>query len=175
MSKKLVITIIGKDRPGMVDKVSETVLAHEGNWRDSRMTRLGGRFAGVALIEVPKATFEALEAALSKLEDEGIWVYAQETSRLEIEGDFRHLRLELFGQDRPGIVQQISHTLAERKVSIDDMSTSLEQAPMAGGDLFRFEADLLAPADADLDGLRHDLESLADDLMVEIGLGAELL
>lgn len=175
MSKKLVITIIGKDRPGMVDTVSETVLAHEGNWRDSRMTRLGGRFAGVALIEVPKPKLEALEAALTALEKDGIWVYSQETSRLDVEGDFRELTLELFGQDRPGIVQQISSTLADRKISIDDMSTSLEDAPMAGGGLFRMEAHLLAPVDADLDELRQALESLADDLMVEVGLGAALM
>jgi glycine cleavage system regulatory protein len=80
------------------------------------------------------------------------------------------LSLDLVGQDRPGIVKEISHALAERGVNLEELETECESAPMSGEILFKAHATLRAPADVDLDTLQSDLEAIAQDLMVELSL-----
>ena len=64
---ELVLTLIGPDHPGIVETVSEVVAANGGNWLDSRMAHLAGKFAGVLCVEVPTSARRALEAALGSL------------------------------------------------------------------------------------------------------------
>lgn len=67
-----VLTLIGPDRPGIVDSVSEVVVANGGNWLESRMAHLAGKFAGVLRVEVPEEQAAALEVALGRLETTGL-------------------------------------------------------------------------------------------------------
>ena len=83
---------------------------------------------------------------------------------------FQRLHLDLLGADRPGIVAEISAALADAQVSIEELSTDVRDAPMAGGTLFEARAVLSAPLGGDIDALRAVLEALADELMVEIRL-----
>ena len=80
------------------------------------------------------------------------------------------LNLELLGDDRPGIVAEISASLADRHVSIEELSTDVRDAPMSGGVLFEARAVLNAPPTTSTESLRAMLEGLADELMVEIRL-----
>ena len=82
----------------------------------------------------------------------------------------RALRLELVGQDHPGIIRQLSHALAERRVNVDELDTSVTSAPMSGEALFRARASLRVPSDAPLEELRETLEKIADELMVDLSL-----
>ena len=86
------------------------------------------------------------------------------------QGPSQRLSLELLGADHPGIVAEISASLADRHVSIEELTTDVRDAPMAGGTLFEAHAVLNAPPDASTDDLRKMLEGLADELMVEIKL-----
>ena len=79
-------------------------------------------------------------------------------------------RLELVGQDRPGIVHDVSQALATRDVNIEELTTAVTSAPMAGGSLFTASATLSVPGSVPIDDLRRDLEALADELMVDIDL-----
>ena len=47
----LVLTVIGRDRPGLVDTLSGVVAEHGGNWEESRMAHLADRFAGSPLAD----------------------------------------------------------------------------------------------------------------------------
>ena len=49
----LVLTLIGPDRPGLVESLAKRVTAHGGNWVESRMAHLAGQFAGILRVEVP--------------------------------------------------------------------------------------------------------------------------
>jgi glycine cleavage system regulatory protein len=88
--------------------------------------------------------------------------------------DARELRLEILGSDRPGIVHDISQALADRDINVDELRTEIMSAPMSGELLFLANAELLIPADLDLDLLRKDLEALAHELMVDIDLDEPL-
>lgn len=81
--------------------------------------------------------------------------------------------LDLVSQDRPGIVRDISSRLASLGVSVQDIRTIIEDAPMSGERLFRAEAELLPPAGADFEQIRAALEQLADDMMIDLKLNNE--
>lgn len=180
----LVLTVIGDDRPGLVSALSAPVTAAGGSWERSQMARLGGKFAGILLVTVAADRAEALAAELTALgEREGLQVVLADTGTdagtdtgtgaglpVEPAAPVR-FGLELLGDDRPGIVAEISAALAEHGVSIDELTTGVRDAPMAGGTLFEARAALSAPADVDTDALRSRLEELGDELMVEISLG----
>jgi glycine cleavage system regulatory protein len=168
METYLVLTVIGDDRPGLVEALAETIAAHEGNWLESRMSHLAGKFAGLLRVSVPASRFEALRAALSGLEARGLSVVSAPGG--EEAGASREVRLELVGTDHPGIVRDISTALAHRKVNVEELSTETVDAPMSGQPLFRAVARLHLPAEASVDELRGDLEAVADDLMVDVSI-----
>ena len=133
------------------------------------MARLAGKFAGVVLVEVADEKAEALVADLTALTDIGLLVTLARTDAPTARPSLR-LNLELLGADHPGIVAEISAALAARGIGIEELSTDVREAPMAGGMLFEAQAVLEAPPETPLDDLRSMLEAIADELMVEIRL-----
>jgi glycine cleavage system regulatory protein len=166
----IVLTFIGEDRPGLVRSLSQTVASHGGNWLESRMARLAGKFAGIVHASVPDDGAQALIRELQGFEKEGLSVVVERTTPPVTRGRYRRLRLDLIGNDRPGIVHDISRALAERAINVDKMETACISAPMSGEMLFKATADLRAPEGVSVDELRDRLENLADELMVDIQL-----
>lgn len=170
----LVLTLIGPDRPGLVEAVAERVAAHGGNWLESRMARLAGQFAGVLRVELPADAVPALEAALRELDARGLRVVVHGGTPSPGEG-LRTMSLHAVGQDHPGIVRDISQALARHGVNIEELTTDRISAPMAGGLLFSARARLRVPAGIDTDRLRQDLETIAHDLMVDLTLAQDVI
>ncbi|WP_323791955.1 glycine cleavage system protein R [Nocardioides sp.] len=168
----LVLSVIGDDRPGLVSTVSRLVEVRGGSWQRSQMARLAGKFAGVALVEVPDGEVALLEEELAGLAVDGLQVRVERAGPRDGGGggDESEVRLHLLGQDRPGIVAEISAALAAHQIGIDELVTDVRDAPMAGGSLFEVEASLSVPAATDLAEVRGALEQLADELMVELSL-----
>jgi glycine cleavage system regulatory protein len=169
MQQSLVMTVIGNDRPGLVDSVASIVAEHGGNWLESRMSRLGGQFAGIVHVEVPADREQALAKALKALDARGLTVVVH-TDQPQAIAARRTNILEIVGQDRPGIVQQISHTLAESGVNVEELHTECASAAMSGETLFKARAVLNIPDSCDIAKLRQNLEKIAGDLIVEISL-----
>jgi len=173
MARALVLTVIGEDRPGLVEALADLISAHQGSWDESRMARLAGHFAGVVQVHLPEANAEGLISALPSLAEQGLSASVVDSDWSMAAVDHRRsLRLELVGQDRPGIVREISSALASLGVSVQDLRTVVESAPMSGEALFRAEAELAPPADVDVERIRAALERLADEMMVDVNLEA---
>src|SRR5204863_2394679 len=111
MRRKLVMTIIGRDRPGLVESVAALVVEHGGNWLESRMSRLGGQFAGILRVQISAEKEAALVRSLKQLEAEGLTLVVHSDRPQPEESERTLTYLEILGQDRPGIVHQISHAL----------------------------------------------------------------
>lgn len=167
MQTTLVLTVIGRDRPGLVSALSQRITAEKGNWLDSRMASLAGQFAGLLQVSVPEDRAQALIASLRELESQGMRLVIERGTRPE-GGEGRMLALEVTGQDRPGIVRDISETLARHEVSIEEMETSSFSASFSGEGMFEMRAALRAPAALAEGELRQAIESIANDLMVEL-------
>ena len=164
-----ILTVTGDDRPGLVSDLAAPIKAHGASWERSQMTRLAGKFAGIVLVTVADERHDALVADLRALEAHGLQMVLERTDE-PVERESLRLQLELLGADHPGIVAEISAALADRGVSIEELSTDVRDAPMAGGMLFEARAVLNAPPTTSTEALRSILEGLADELMVEIRL-----
>ncbi len=170
MRVSLVVTLVGADRPGIVARLAELVGASDASWQESRMARLAGQFAGIVRVDAPEASVEALEHSLRDLESEGLQITIGRDTDLAPPHGRHGIALDLVGHDREGIVRDISAVLARHSVSIDELETQVEDASMSGERLFRARARLLLPADIALEALRADLETIADELMVDLNL-----
>ena len=168
----LVLTLIGPDHPGIVEALAEPIARHGGNWLESRMAHLAGRFAGILRLEVPAGREASLMAALRALEQTGLRLTMETGPAPAAAAGARAFVLELVGLDRPGIVREISRALAERGVNIEELTTDRTTAPMSGELLFHSRARVSVPPRTDPEALRLRLEQLAGDLMVQVSLAA---
>ncbi len=168
VNSSLVLTLVGPDCPGLVESVAEIVAAQRGNWLESRLARLGGQFAGIVQVAVPGENEGALKSAFAQLGVKGLHVVVTVDPEQRAEAAGRVVKLELVGQDRPGIVHQITRVLAAHQVNVEELVTECVEAPMAGGRLFQAQAELLVPPSADMVAIRADLEKIAADLMVDL-------
>ncbi|EXF46760.1 glycine cleavage system regulatory protein [Pseudomonas sp. BAY1663] len=165
----LVLTVIAEDQPGLVERLAQCIADHGGNWLESRMSRMAGQFAGILRVAVPAPAHAELSAALQGLQAQGIRVLLAH-SGAEPETNWQEIQLELVGNDRPGIVRDITRLLAEHGINLESLDTDVLPAPMSSEPLFRAEARLAVPSELSLELLQQRLETLADDLMVELRL-----
>ncbi len=168
MHTSLVITVIGPDRPGLVSRLADVARQFGANWEASRLASLAGQFAGMVHFDVPTEKADALAAAFRQLESEGLSIVVAKSAAAAIAGPVRRVRLELVGHDRPGIVQDLSAALAKLGVSIDELHTSVAAAAMSNDELFKVRALLAVPGDVANPALRAALESLANEMMVDL-------
>ena len=169
MTTHLVLTIIGDDKPGLVERLSKVIADNSGNWLRSSMSQLAGKFAGILEVSVPDSSAEKLIADLNNLSD-SLKLVVEKAGPFATPTSLRTLTLNLVGNDRPGIIRDVSRALAGSAVNVEDLETECAPAPMSADILFHARAVLQVPGDADLDALRAELERIADDLMVDLSL-----
>jgi glycine cleavage system regulatory protein len=162
----LVMTVLGKDRTGLVESIARAVAKHGGNWLESKMCRLGGEFAGILRVEIPEDKKSELLDALQKIPGLNVTVRDDETKMAT--ANSRQTKLEIVGHDRPGIVREISAALAKANVNVEEFSSEIVSAPMSGENLFKASARLQLPERCDLATLKKDLEKIAADLLVDV-------
>ncbi|MEM7798654.1 MAG: ACT domain-containing protein, partial [Chloroflexota bacterium] len=125
MQKRLVVTVTGSDRVGIVDEVTKVVLAHQGNVESSRMARLGGEFAMLMLISLPEGLLKELESGLGALRNQGLELTTRPTVynfRQKFDG-WVHYQINVRGADHEGIIHEITQYLAQEGVNIETMDT----------------------------------------------------
>ena len=172
--KSVVVTLIGPDRPGLVEIVSDVVRRAGGNWLESRMAHLSGQFAGIVMVEIADDAAETLVRDLQSLTQHGLKVVVEQDVAHESTPTSQQIaQLSVVGNDRPGIVSEVSQVLANHRVNVEQFGTDCSDAPLAGGRIFRADALLCLPAGVTLDSLQISLEQIATDLMVDITLKTE--
>jgi len=167
MDSYLVLTVISDDKPGLVEALSRTIADNSGNWLESSMSQLAGKFAGILRVSVPTAEADKLVTELNKLSDQFRLVIERAEADDRSKGRCV-LQLSLVGNDRPGIVQEISQVLAEQKVNVEHLNSQCVPAPMSSAMLFKASARLTVDDEMQLEHLQTRLEGIANDLMVEL-------
>jgi glycine cleavage system regulatory protein len=164
----VILTIVGTDRPGLVEALAAAVAANGGNWLESRMAHLAGTFAGILRVQASPDDVSKVVAAIEQLSGDDLDVVVRRGAGRTTTGLGRTLELEIVGLDRTGIVRDISGVLVRHGANIEELVTDSSSAPMSGELLFRAAMRLLVAQGTDLAALRADLEEFATDLMVEL-------
>ncbi len=162
----LILTVIGDDRSGLVNALAQIVAANGGNWERSQLAELAGKFAGIVVVTIPDdraATFRDALTPLAELLDVAVHSAGEEPEAVG-----RGIRLDLVGNDSPGIVGAVSGVLSRHGVNVDELTTATNPAPMAGGHLFEAHLVATVPDSTDLAALRADLERLATEIQVDL-------
>lgn len=162
------MTVLAADRPGLVSALSQTIAAHGGSWQESRMAHLAGQFAGILRVECPEAQAEGLLKELAALESQGISVQARRQEAAPAAAR-ETLEIDIVGNDRPGIIRELSAAIAGAGANVEELSTALESAPMSGHPIFHAEGLVSLPAGRDPADLIAAIEKLGADLAVSIG------
>ena len=170
MNISVVLTIVSDDRPGIVESLSRLLEEHGGNWTESSMQSLAGKFAGILLASLPEESADSFLSALERLRADGMHVLAQRSQEAVTSRDSREFTLELVGQDRPGIIHDITEILSRHDINVLELETGCESASMSAEVLFRARARMRMPAGTSIEPLRAELEDLANELMVDIAL-----
>lgn len=168
----LVLTFVGGDRPGLVNAISEKIVACGASWLESRSARLAGKFAGILLVSVPEERVTDLQSSLSLLENEGLQVTVERGASTESgKAHGQIFKLDLLGHERPGIVHEVTQALTSLGVNIEEFNSDLESAPFSGIKMFRASARLRARDGLRVEDLQKALELLAGEMMVDLSTG----
>lgn len=171
-SRMLVMTVLGADHPGIVDRLARVIRQHGGNWLESRMARLGGQFAGIVAARVPSAAVDALENDLNALGAEGLSIIVQpgvsaETPAPAESGQVR-MAIQILSPDRPGILSELTSLLAERSANVEELSTRIVPAEFSGEPLFTAHLHLALASPDEVEALREAIQGLATDLALDL-------
>lgn len=169
MLKSIVITLIGDDRPGIVEAISKIIVIHKGEWVESRLVNLSGKFAGVLRANIPEEECDAFTADIES-GTQGLNITIEQV-HVEVAEKGKCYKLELVGQDRPGIIHRISSALAANGATVDEMESEVVEASMSGEKLFKASIILCLAKGYAIDDLSDVLEDLANELIVDIELG----
>lgn len=170
MKSYVIMTVLGCDRPGLVNSLADTVSKHGGNWLESRMARLAGQFAGIVRIECPESAVDALLAELHTPPGPGFPGLSVQAVREAVEepAKRRTLVVDVMGNDRPGIVRELTGAIAGAGGNVEELTTGLESAPMSGHPMFRARGVISIPENAQPEVLTAAIEKLGGDLTVDV-------
>ena len=170
MQTSYIITFIGDDRPGLVEQLSSIIERNGGSWHESRLSQLGGKFAGLILVSLPSDGGPSLETDLSALAASGISVRVTATGESAASVPGRGITLTVIGPDRLGIVREISHALAQRQINVLEMDSQVDSTPMSAEMIFSARIEAWIPETTNMDDLRDTLDEIADHMTLEIDL-----
>jgi glycine cleavage system transcriptional repressor len=170
--RRVAVTAVGQDRPGIVAGFSGAVYRSGGNLEDATMTRLRDEFAMMLLVRVPgdvelAELDRSLREAAAELGLSLVLRPLEDDESPPLAGGSPYM-LRLHGADRPGIVHAVTAALSARALNISDLNTRV--IPGGSGPVYvmMLEVDLPSPGEAET--LRPELERIGRELGVEIGL-----
>ena len=171
MNTSYVLSFSAQDKPGIVELLSNTISSNGGNWLESAMSHLAGRFVGIVVVDVAEESAGALVEATAGLSAQGITIsFEVIEDEMQEETEYLALDIELTGHDRPGIVRDIASALTNQGANIEDLSTELVSGSMSAELLFKADIHVSVKTTADLDDLQEAIEAIAEDLMVDINI-----
>ena len=174
MNTTLVFSMIGPDRLGIVDELTQLLLQVDGNVETSRMARLGGEFAMLLQVSLPEGNVPRLEQLTEPLNDQGYAITWKATgsSSPATAGGCNYYRLSVAGADHEGIIHSIAHYLSGHGINIEVMDTNTSRAPESGALLFSMQAGLCVPPRLGSDRWQQELQKIGHQENVEIELHA---
>jgi glycine cleavage system regulatory protein len=162
-----VITLMGEDQPHLLEALADIVLERQGDWKDSRVAELDGRFVAIISIDVPRSESASMQLAIESYAEQRDLALHLSVTRPPSARHEEKFVVRLTANNRPGLVKTITHKLNQMGLTTEEMSSQCQSAPWGGELLFRAEFVLLC-SQASVQQFKKSLESLGDDWMVDI-------
>lgn len=164
MQNYLIISAIGHDKPGIVQKISKIVLDNGCGIEDSRMMVLGGEFSVIMMTSgnwnhIAKLE-NAVKAAAAELD---LAVTLTRTERRETKPTLMPYAVEVVAIDHPGIVHHVTDFFSRRQINIEDLSTDSYHAAHTGTPMFSMNIAIDVPSELSLSELRMQFLSFCDE------------
>ena len=167
-SNHLVISAIGKDRPGIVNDLSECILESGCNIADSRMTVLGGDFAVILLVSGNWNTVAKLEDQLPRLGERlDMTLTWRRTEPQKPVANMLPYGVDVVSLDHPGIVHSLAGFFSARSINIQDLVTSSYRAAHTGTPMFSVHMRIDIPAEIHIATLREEFMDFCDQLNLD--------
>lgn len=163
--QSLVITIMGKDKPGLVDALAKCIYKHQGNWQGSSFAHMAGLFTGFVEVHVAENQQSELIEALNDITDLSVQSVVAASEHTSFDTT---LSVNIMGNDKTGIVQELTSVLNQFNLNILSFNSTCESAPNWGSLMFKADVVIAVPQSFDDGALQDALEALANDLVVEI-------
>lgn len=164
---KIILSAIGSDRPGLTQALADAVHSAGGNWLESHLSHLGGKYVGAVLVEIDGDKLGALQQAIHRVDAGGLHVSLVPASDVA-DARATAMRIEVVGQDRPGIVREVTTVLAKLGVNIEDIATQTENGAWSGERLFRANLRVSLPAGMEAEQVQQALEAISGEIMADL-------
>lgn len=167
----IIITAVGKDRPGMAHALAQKLAQSGCNIEDTTMTRLSGEFAMILIVSPQGISIDDLSQTLKPLEtSHGLFINCRaiEDSAEDENDDAPRYLLSVYGPERAGLVAQMTGVLAQQNINITDVQTRVASAGAAYIMLFEIEL----PTGVDAQTLTASLEDAAREIGAQVSLRA---
>ena len=175
MKKSLsILTVLGKDRAGIIAGVTEILFRRGCNLEDISMTVLEGEFAMMMVVCLKAGDKKKVEADLAKLQrNKGLDFFWKDLKGKRFRGEIRPKGVKTYfvsaiGADRTGIVFKVSRFLADRGVNITDLNSKILGS--GGKTLYAMILEADIPAKLNIFKIEAALKRLAQSLKIEISL-----
>lgn len=170
MNKHLLLSVSSEDKPGVVEKLSAAIESCGGNWLESRLANLRGKFVGVIWVNLSEDKSEALATRLSALQNDGILVQVDDSNAPHAQSDRKVLAFSIVGPDRTGIVKEVSLALSSKGINLEELETNLSSAPYSGEPIFEARGELSVPDEISASEVKDRLADIADELGMDLDL-----
>ncbi len=168
MTEHLIISVISDDKPGVVKALANAISANGGNWLESRLAQLAGKFAGVIRVAVSTQERESLCKALAALSAQGIKAVVDNADEKALDPTAKTAAFTAVGPDKAGIVYEISQAFAHYHINVEELNTHYSSVPHSGEPMFEAEGTLSVPEGTDWDKLLDQLDEIADSLAIDV-------
>jgi glycine cleavage system regulatory protein len=164
-----VLSVVGSDRPGLTKALAAAIVSAGGNWLESHLSQLGGLYVGSVLVELEADGVDRLRAAVAAVDASGLEVRLVPAAHAPAQtGEALHFGL--VGQDRPGIVDQVTDILTRLGANIETFKTWVSAEPHSGLPLFNTDARLRLPPETSASEVQAALEAISAEIMVDVSV-----
>ncbi len=168
MKNHLVVSVLGENRPGLVNELTRAILECDCSILNSRMMVLGNEFAVILMVQGNWNTLAKLEVQLKRFEQPlGMTLICKRTEERKRQGNILPYAVEVISINHPGIVHRLAHFFTSRSISIEELASHSYSAPHTGTPMFSVNIAIGIPADMHIAMLREEFMDFCDELNLD--------
>lgn len=176
--KKMIISVLGNDRPGIIAAVTRILFEQDCNIENVSQTILQNEFSGIFIVTVPKTLSETdlhrhLHGGLSPM---GLHVYEKQLSEADASptaAESEPFVVVTKGPDRKGLVAAITAIMAAHQVNVTNLQAVFKGGDDPNANIMIYEVDI--PSDTIHQALRRDLREKALELSLDLSIQHKLI